>query len=102
MNKLTIAQLVTFVVASSVDFTVVFTKKTTGELRKMHCKVNASKDNIASVVKRAEEDAANNVLTVVDLEKSAHRRINLAQLHTVQLNDTVYNWDSKHEVLRAL
>lgn len=77
-------------------FTVVFTKKTDGSLRKMTARLGVKK-GVKGVIDpevRAEEDRRNGVLTVYDMAAAGFRRINLQSLHTVKVQGKTWAWNN--------
>lgn len=111
MNTLSINEFVETVRNTNTIFGVSFIKKSTGELRNMQARMHVSKGVIGALPAghREAEDAANNVLTVYDMqvfdatksERGAFRRINLDQLVGCTLRGTKYHWDNAARMLVA-
>ena len=108
MQTLTIAQFVTQVASTHTIFGVSFVKKGNGELRNMQARMHVTKGvkGVLAPGQRKAEDAAHGVLTVYDMAKvtesntkGAFRRINLAQLVSVKLQGTAYNWSESKQLL---
>lgn len=109
MTALTINEFVAAVRDTNTIFGVTFIKKTDGTLRNMQARMHVSKGVLGVLPEghRIAEDAANNVLTVYDMqvvektgsEKGAFRRINLEQLQSCSLRGIQYRWDSASQRL---
>lgn len=110
MNKMTVAEFVQRVRGTNEMFSVVFVKKTNGEIRKMTARM-AVKKNVtmnSDPVKRKQEDRDNNVLTCFDMNKvdegnvrGAFRRINLENLLRVKMQGTEYFYNPVSKMLEA-
>ena len=106
-RTLTVQQFIDKVNASHLIFGVTFIKKGNGELRKMQARMHVTKGvkGVQDPLTRKLEDQLHSVLTVYDMQKptedgkGAFRRINLAQLVSVKVEGTQYNWDNKQDLL---
>ena len=108
-KTLTIAQFINEV-ADGKFFSVTFVKKTDGSVREMLARRGVSKGvkGVLPEGQRKAEDAANNVLTVFDVqaeekvgEKGAFRRINLENLISVKLHGESYTFNHESGLLVA-
>lgn len=102
-SVMTIHQFVEEVRSRNTIFGVSFIKKGDGSLRTMNARMHVTKGvkGVLPKGQRRAEDAANNVLTVYDMNvvestgstKGAFRRINLEQLKTCSIGGTHFQYD---------
>ncbi|MFW6130449.1 MAG: hypothetical protein ACOC56_04620 [Atribacterota bacterium] len=67
--------------------TVVFTKRSTGENRKMNCRTGVKKGVKGSGKRRAQKDG---LITVYDMSKKGFRTINISGLRSICMNNKNY------------
>jgi hypothetical protein len=106
---MTIDQFVAAVKNTDTIFGVTFIKKTDGSIRNMQARMHVRKGvkGVLAPGQRKAEDAANNVLTVYDMQvvektgstKGAFRRINLEQLKSCRLMGASFNWNNDTALL---
>lgn len=69
-------------------FTVTFTKRSTGELRTMNCRLGVTK-HLKGGTKNY-DDSEHALLTVFDMVKKGYRSIPLENVHTVKIDGIEY------------
>jgi hypothetical protein len=69
-------------------FTVVFIKRSTGELRKMNCRKGVTKYLTGGEIKYNPKDK--NLIVVFDMQKKAYRMIALENIRTINMNNSQY------------
>lgn len=77
-------------------FTVDFIKRTNGERRLMNCRRGVTKGVTGKGL--AFDPEKKDLLTVYDMQKSAHRMINLEDLVALKANGKNYVWSTHDEV----
>ena len=88
-NNLKRNQLNTVLPKDGKFFTVVFTKRTTGELRTMNCRLGVKKHLKGG--QKAFNDTEKQILTVWDAQKKAYRSIPLENVNRITVNKNTYN-----------
>lgn len=116
MTTMTMSQFVESVRGTSTTFGVTFIKKGDGSLRTMSARMGVKKGvkGVLPKGQRKAEDAANNVLTVFDMnadkgalhtfddgKKGAFRRINLSGLQSVRLAGKHFHYDMESGILTS-
>lgn len=81
--------------AGDTIFSVVFIKRTTGELREMQCRLNCSKDVKGG--ERSYDPAEKSLLVVYDTVKLGWRSIPVDAIQSAKIRGITYNFSGKHE-----
>ena len=69
-------------------FTIKFKKRSTGEVRTMNCRTGVSKDVVGVGLKYSRKE--HNLFGVYDMQKKAHRSVNLDSLISLAMGGELY------------